>query len=107
MEGLGRGCLCVWEQQGYSKQGYNDIGCSFKLSMLSEIQVRDFISQKGWAIPVTGVSNGLPGGGEPAASDLWRTLVMGWGGHLLERLQISSICAMIASVDVCFMSKDS
>ena len=36
-----------------------DIGCSFKLSNLSEIQVRDFISQKGWAIPVTGVSNGL------------------------------------------------
>ena len=59
MEGLGRGCLCVWEQQGYSKQGYNDIGCSFKLSMLSEIQVRDFISQKGWAIPFTEVSNGL------------------------------------------------
>ena len=46
------------------------IGCSFKLSKLSKIQVRDFISQKGWAIPVTGVSNGSARVGEPAAGDL-------------------------------------
>ena len=81
-----------------------DIGCSFKLSKLSKIKVRDFIRQKGWAITVTGVSNGFARG----VSQL-PVICRGhwcWGGHLLERLQISSICVMIALVDVCLMSKD-
>ena len=43
---------------------------------------------------------------EPAVSDLWGALVIGWAGHLLERLQILSVCVMIALVDVCLMSKD-